>query len=73
MHRRTFLSTVPALTAGLAAAVRRQSYATESPNETVNVAVVGMRGGNEGKPVWTSRGRGQNHYESLSALPTGTR
>jgi predicted dehydrogenase len=69
VHRRTFLTRVPALTAGLAAAVRRQSYATESPNETVNVAVVGIRGGNEGKPIWTSRGRGQNHYESLSALP----
>lgn len=68
MDRRTFLAQAAA-TAGLAAAVRRQTYAQSSPNETVNVAVVGIRGDNRGKPVWTSRGRGQDLYAALSGVP----
>jgi hypothetical protein len=63
MNRRTFLSHAIATT-GLAAAVRRQSYAASSPNETVNVAVAGIRRDNEARPLWTSRGRGQDLYAS---------
>jgi hypothetical protein len=68
MDRRTFL-TRAAATAGFAAAVRRQTFAQASPNETVNVAVVGIRGDNRGRPVWTSRGRGQDLYAALSGVP----
>ncbi len=66
MHRRDFM-TRTAAAAGLAAFPRR-SYARTSPNETINVAVIGIRGDNKGHPTWTSRGRGQDHYEHLSAV-----
>jgi predicted dehydrogenase len=53
---------------GLAAALPSRSYAQQSPNDTINVAIVGIRGDNKGHPTWTARGRGQDHYEHLSAI-----
>jgi predicted dehydrogenase len=66
MNRRAFLSKTAA--AGLAAALPSRSYAQASPNETINIAVVGIRGDNKGRPTWTARGRGQDHYEHLSRI-----
>ena len=66
MNRRDFLSKTAA--AGLAAALPARSYAQTSPNETINVAVIGIRGDNKGHPTWTARGRGQDHYEHLSRI-----
>ncbi len=66
MNRRAFLSRTAA--AGLAAALPARSDAQTSPNETINVAVVGIRGDNKGHPTWTGRGRGQDHYEYLSRI-----
>src|SRR5262249_56716486 len=68
MNRRVFLSKTAAATAGLALALPRRGRAHTSPNETVNVAIIGIRGDNKGHPTWTSRGRGQDHYEHLSAI-----
>ena len=69
MNRRRFLSTTAAATAGLAAGLPTRSYAQKSANETINVAIIGIRGDNEGHPTWTARGRGQDHYEHLSRDP----
>src|SRR6185295_468704 len=69
MNRRVFLSKSAAATAGLALAFPQRSRADASPNETVNVAIIGLRGDNKGHPTWTARGRGQDHYEHLSAIP----
>lgn len=69
MDRRKFLVRATTGTVGVAAAVRRESYASSSPNETINVAVVGIRGDNKGHPTWTSAGKGQDHYEALAGLP----
>ena len=69
MNRRTFLSKTAAATVGLAAAARRAgAHAQKSPNETVNVAIIGLRGHNTGHPTWTARGRGLDHYEHLSGI-----
>jgi predicted dehydrogenase len=68
MNRRHFLQTTAAATAGLLALPRR-SRAQTSPNETVNVAIIGLRGANTGHPTWTGRGRGQDHYQHLAAIP----
>ena len=68
MNRRRFLSQTAAATAGLAAALPGRSYAQRSPNETINVAIIGMRGDNKGHPTWTARGRGLDHYEHLSRI-----
>ena len=68
MNRRDFLSRTAAATAGLAAAMPSRSYAQAGPSDTVNVAVIGLRGDNKGHPVWTSRGRGMDHYEHLSKI-----
>ena len=68
MNRRLFLSKTAAATAGLALALPKRSHAQASPNEIVNVAIIGMRGANKGHPTWTSRGRGQDHYEHLSGI-----
>ncbi len=65
--RRLFLSKTAAATAGLAAAFPRRTRA-QSPNDTINVAVIGLRGDNKGHPTWTARGRGQDHYEHLAQL-----
>ena len=67
LTRRVFLGKTAAATAGLAivpAGLRAQN----SANETVNVAVIGIRGDNNGHPTWTARGRGQDHYEHLSHI-----
>ncbi len=69
MHRRLFLSRTAAATAGLALAYPGRSRAQSSANETVNVAIIGLRGDNKGHPTWTARGRGQDHYEHLSVIP----
>jgi predicted dehydrogenase len=69
MNRRRFLSTTAAATAGLAAGIPTRSYAQKSANDTINVAVMGIRGDNAGHPTWTARGRGQDHYEHLSMIP----
>ena len=61
MNRRDFLSKTAAATAGLAALPAR-SYAQMSPNDTINVAIIGLRGDNKGHPTWTGRGRGLDHY-----------
>ncbi len=66
MNRRDFLSKTAA--AGVAAALPARSYAQASPNDTINVAIVGIRGDNKGHPTWTARGRGQDHYECLSRV-----
>ena len=68
MNRRHFLRSTAAATAGLALAPTRRSHAQSSANETVNVAIIGLRGDNKGHPTWTARGRGQDHYEHLSAI-----
>ncbi|MGH9370614.1 MAG: Gfo/Idh/MocA family protein [Vicinamibacterales bacterium] len=68
MNRRLFLSRTAAATAGLAAASSRRGYAQMSPNETINVAIIGIRGKNTGHPTWTARGRGQDHYEHLAGI-----
>jgi len=68
MNRRAFLSKTAAATAGLALALPRRGRAYASPNETVNVAIIGIRGDNKGHPTWTSRGRGQDHYHRLSGI-----
>jgi predicted dehydrogenase len=67
MHRRDFLSKTAA--AGLAAALPAPGFAQRSPNDTINVAIVGIRGLNTGHPTWTARGRGMDHYEHLSRIP----
>jgi predicted dehydrogenase len=66
MNRRAFLSKTAA--AGLAAALPARSFAQTSPNDTINIAIVGIRGDNKGRPTWTARGRGQDHYEHLSRI-----
>jgi len=68
MKRRLFLSKTAAATAGLALASPRRGRAQTSPNETVNVAIIGLRGSNKDHPTWTNRGRGQDHYEHLAAM-----
>ena len=45
-----------------------RAYAQRSPNETVNVAIIGLRGNNKGHPTWTARGRGHDHYEHLAGI-----
>ena len=52
----------------MAAALPREGYAQRSPNDTVNVAIIGLRGDNKGHPTWTARGRGLDHYEHLSGI-----
>src|SRR5262252_5028488 len=68
MNRRVFLSKTAAAAAGLALALPKRGRAHASPNETVNVAIIGIRGDNAGHPTWTSRGRGQDHYHRLSGI-----
>ena len=68
MNRRLFLSKTAAATVGLAAAFPARSRA-QSPNDTINVAIIGIRGDNKGHPTWTARGRGQDHYEHLAGIP----
>ena len=68
ISRRVFISKTAAATAGMAAALPRESYAQRSPNDTVNVAIIGLRGDNKGHPTWTARGRGLDHYEHLSGI-----
>jgi predicted dehydrogenase len=67
MNRRHFLQRTAAATAGLALLPRR-ARAQASPNDTVNVAIIGLRGDRQGNATWTRRGRGQDHYERLSAI-----
>ena len=69
MNRRAFLSKTAAATAGLALALPRRGRAYASPNETINVAIIGLRGDNQGHPTWTPRGRGPDHYQHLSGIP----
>ncbi len=66
INRRRFLTTTAAATAGLATGVTTRGHAQASANDTINVAVIGIRGDNKGHPTWTARGRGQDHYEHLS-------
>ena len=68
INRRVFISKTAAATAGMAAALPRESYAQRSPNDTINVAIIGLRGDNKGHPTWTARGRGLDHYEHLSGI-----
>ena len=68
MNRRLFLSKTAAATVGLAAP-SRPGVARKSPNDTINVAIIGIRGDNKGHPTWTARGRGQDHYEHLAGIP----
>lgn len=68
MNRRTFISRTAAATAGLAV-LPRTARARQSPGETINVAIIGLRGDNKGHPTWTARGRGLDHYEHLSQIP----
>jgi predicted dehydrogenase len=67
MNRRAFLSRTAAATAGLA--VRPALSRTQrTANDTINVAIIGLRGDNKGHPTWTGRGRGLDHYEHLSRI-----
>ena len=66
INRRVFLTKTAAATAGLAAFTRRGRAQQTSPNDTVNVAIIGIRGDNRGRPTWTARGRGQDHYQGHS-------
>ena len=68
INRRVFLTKAAAATAGLAAFPRRSRAQQTSPNDTVNVAIIGIRGDNRGRPTWTARGRGQDHYQGLAAV-----
>jgi predicted dehydrogenase len=68
MNRRRFLANTAAATAGMALALPKRSHAQPSPNDIVNVAIVGIRGNNKGHPTWTARGRGQDHYEHLANI-----
>ena len=68
MDRRRFLRSTAAATAGLVLASPTRIRAQPSANETVNVAIIGIRGDNKGHPTWTARGRGQDHYQHLSAI-----
>ncbi len=67
--RRNFLTRTVAATAGLAATFPKRSSAQTSANDTINVAIIGIRGDNKGHPTWTARGRGQDHYEHLAGMP----
>ena len=69
MNRRRFLSQTAAATVGLAAAFPGRARAQKSANDTINVAIIGIRGDNKGHPTWTARGRGQDHYEHLAGIP----
>jgi predicted dehydrogenase len=66
MNRRHFFLKTAAATAGLAALPAR--VRAQSPNDTINVAIIGIRGDNKGHPTWTARGRGQDHYEHLAGI-----
>jgi predicted dehydrogenase len=68
MNRRLFLSKTAAATAGIVLAGPKRSRAQTSPNDVVNVAIIGLRGDNKGHPTWTARGRGQDHYEHLAGV-----
>src|SRR5437870_7087855 len=67
MNRRVFLSRTAAATAGLSLSFPARSRA-QSPNEAINVAIIGLRGDNKNHPTWTARGRGQDHYDHLSGI-----
>ena len=69
MNRREFVTRTAAATAGLAAAFPTRARAQASPNDTINVAIVGLRGDNKGHPTWTGRGRGLDHYQHLAGIP----
>jgi predicted dehydrogenase len=69
MERRAFLSKTAAATAGAALGSARRVHGQQSANDTINVAVIGIRGDRKGRLTWTNRGRGQDHYEHLSAIP----
>jgi len=69
MNRRLFLSKTAGAAVGLAAAFPARGRAQKSPNDAINVAIIGLRGDNKGHPTWTARGRGQDHYEHLSGVP----
>ena len=68
VNRRVFLGKTAAATAGLAAAFHARPLAQTSPNDIINVAIIGIRGDNKGHPTWTARGRGQDHYEHLAGI-----
>ena len=68
VNRRFFLFKTAAATAGLALAFPKRSRAHTSADETVNVAIIGLRGDNKGHPTWTNRGRGQDHYHRLAGI-----
>jgi predicted dehydrogenase len=55
VNRRQFLKT--SLVAGAAAPLIKPAWAKASPNETINIAVIGIRG------------RGQSHYTNFSKIP----
>jgi len=59
MNRRQFISKTSAMTAGAVttAGLAKTSFASQSPNETINVAVVGIRS------------RGAYHYEAFQKIP----
>jgi predicted dehydrogenase len=68
MNRRHFLQRTAAATAGMALALPSRTRAQVSASDTVNVAIIGLRGDKQGHATWTGRGRGQDHYEQLSSL-----
>jgi predicted dehydrogenase len=69
VNRRSFLSRTAAATAGAALSFPRRLDGQSAANDTINVAIIGLRGDNAGRPTWTARGRGQDHYQRLAAIP----
>ena len=57
INRRTFIKTTAAVAA--VGPFIKTSATTRSPNGTINVAVVGIRG------------RGQSHYTNFAKIPNG--
>ena len=58
IERRTFIKQVTAASSGAIMSVPFiQNSVTKSPNETVNIAVIGIRS------------RGKDHYRALSKIP----
>jgi len=70
VNRRSFLKKSAVTAAGImvSSPVIKKGFAKNSPNETVNVAVIGI--GGAGRPQTRGiGGRGSSHYKSLAPLP----
>ena len=59
INRRKFLKQTTAISAGVMVSlpIMKKSFAKNSPNDTINIAVVGIRS------------RGKDHYKALAKIP----